>query len=356
MEDDKTQKSEKPNETTNNLEQGLLQSLAPKPNPTVTPDTKISNIYNPLGMKFPSVTPTPSIEKSTLTHINWETLRLTAEFGNRLNELRSDKTKLLNEIRKLTSVAKIESTKFVELDELNKKLFSANNLGYLLSQVSADAHSSLLQPNSNLVADFNSEKIQKSFILAIDIRKSTDLMLNCKSSQLFSFFIKDLCDSLKEIIISNYGIFDKFTGDGILAFFPNFFNEYSSGLILKSAFECIMKFEEIYRKHRASFQIVLAETGLGIGIDYGEICIVNFNNYYTAIGAPVVYACRISSTKANTIAINQLAYNELNNEFNEQVLFNEIEIDIKNMGMVKAYCIEPQGDFQYHSTPEKFKV
>ncbi len=67
--------------------------------------------------------------------------------------------------------------------------------------------------------------------MSIDIRRSTDLMLKAREPRLFADFVTGLCSKLKNLIVNNYGVFDKFTGDGVLAFFPDFYSGPDAGLL-----------------------------------------------------------------------------------------------------------------------------
>jgi adenylate cyclase len=65
--------------------------------------------------------------------------------------------------------------------------------------------------------------------MAVDLRRSTELMLKSRRPELFAEFILYLAQQLRMIILNNYGIFDKFTGDGVLAFFTDFYSGCDSG-------------------------------------------------------------------------------------------------------------------------------
>ena len=157
----------------------------------------------------------------------------------------------------------------------------------------------------------------------------------------FSFksdFITSLCAKLTGIILDNYGVFDKFTGDGILAFFPDFYSGQDSPYwAIKAAHECHNYFSMHYREKRSYFKSVLMDVGLGIGIDYGESHLVKTQDGLTVIGTPVVYACRMSGAKAGQTLLNQPAYEVTSRKFAEYVNFQESEIDIKREGRTLAY-------------------
>ncbi|MCL2281832.1 MAG: hypothetical protein FWC26_00770 [Fibromonadales bacterium] len=68
---------------------------------------------------------------------------------------------------------------------------------------------------------FKGEEIEMA-IMSIDIRKSQEIMLRANTLGKWAKFISGLTDELKKIVIENYGVYDKFTDDGILAYFPVF--------------------------------------------------------------------------------------------------------------------------------------
>jgi class 3 adenylate cyclase len=70
---------------------------------------------------------------------------------------------------------------------------------------------------------------------------------------------------LGQTIIGNLGVFDKFTGDGILAFFPEFYSGPDAGyLAIQAADACHKVFADHYTNSRKCFISVLKDTGLGI--------------------------------------------------------------------------------------------
>lgn len=178
------------------------------------------------------------------------------------------------------------------------------------------------------------------FVLSIDIRRSTEPMLRSNEASSFKAFITRLCDDLKSKITTNYGVFDKFTGDGVLGFFPLFYSGESAGYYaIKSAVECHEAFDKHYKKCRDCFSSVILDTGLGIGIDYGTCHMANINGL-TLIGRPVVYACRLNAAEAGTTLLNQAAYTHIKEKYPDSYSFSETEIDAKYEGKILAYKLD----------------
>lgn len=222
--------------------------------------------------------------------------------------------------------------------ELQRKL----TLWDLLWSVEPSAHPRLLSDDEFV------DKFQQSncpaFVASIDIRRSTELMLKARDPERFAEFVNRLCHTLKNIVWKYHGIFDKFTGDGILAFFPKFYSgEDACYLALKAAEECHAAFESIYREHRRCFDSVLNDTGLGIGIDYGEVQLVRQLGTITVVGKAVVYACRLGGAPPGRTYLNQRAYEEATTSLKDICDFPEEEIEIKHEGKMLAYHVKLRG-------------
>lgn len=251
---------------------------------------------------------------------------------------------ILTKNEQLQGEASLKDKENADLNNKVQELTRKINLGSLLSQVNDDAQKVLLESEEfgNL---FTRKENYKAFVVSIDLRRSTELMLKAKSPEHYEKFISELCESLTEVIKVNFGIFDKFTGDGILAFFPEFYSGDDAGLYaLKAALESHNIFSKHYEKHKSSFTAVLKNTGLGIGIDFGITNIVNLNNSYTVIGIPVVYACRMSSHYAGSTVLNRPAYDEIKKNYSFGFKFTETTVQIKNENEFIGYLMESSGD------------
>src|ERR1019366_7896908 len=107
--------------------------------------------------------------------------------------------------------------------ELQSRLAKNQRLNHILKKVEPKARD-LLFSNPAFEALFNSKQPRNTFVLSADLRRSTTLMLKARNPELFAMFLQDLCDRLYNALLENLGVFDKFTGDGILAFFPEFYS------------------------------------------------------------------------------------------------------------------------------------
>jgi len=168
-------------------------------------------------------------------------------------------------------------------------------------------------------------------VISIDIRKSQELMRRANSQDEYAVFISALTKKLKAIIIDNYGKFDKFLGDGILAYFPASYSG-KDGILhcCRASQKCHELFDSFYKDNYAIFSTAL-DTGLGIGIDYGN---VNINEDQEIIGLPVNGACRLSSAPAGKTYLNINAHNEM---VKRGMSLKETKMEAKNEGTVIVY-------------------
>lgn len=226
-----------------------------------------------------------------------------------------------------------------ELADRTSELERKVAVSFLLDSISEPAQAVLMR-SKQLEEAFLSEATKPLCAVSIDIRRSTELMLKAKSTRLFATFITELCHELIAIIKDHHGVVDKFTGDGILCFFPEFFAGPDAGyLALAAASTCHDAFERHYRGARSSFNAVPADIGLGIGVDYGECQLVKIAGTLTIVGVPVVYACRLAGAPARTTLVNQPAYDVIaNGSAAPYVAFSPTEIDVKHEGSLLAYA------------------
>ena len=224
-----------------------------------------------------------------------------------------------------------------QLKQTVAKLKDAEQLSFLLSRVNQEAKRALLE-SPEFRAEFASNRECNAFVMSVDIRRSTELMLKARTAEQFASFITTLCAKLIDSVLECYGVLDKFTGDGILAFFPEFFSGPDAGYyVLLAADRCHRAFEQIYHDYRTAFNSILKDTGLGVGIDYGATRLVQMAGGLSVVGPPVVYACRMGGAPAGKTLLNQPAYEQISRRFSPNCFLHETEIEIKHEGATLAY-------------------
>lgn len=188
------------------------------------------------------------------------------------------------------------------------------------------------------------EDLSKSDTLVIvaDIRKSQDLMTYGPDADFFRDKIIEFTEATRKIIKENYGIFDKFTGDGFLCYFNSNlcekfgFNYYKQ--MLKAVNE-IMSFAEPFFEEWIKHirKLPPNSSGLTIGIDSGNVIFRDLDNHLFAIGDSIVWANRMSSAgKKGEIIVNNLPYHRIR-EIDPTKHFETIENTTKGGDAFTAY-------------------
>lgn len=163
----------------------------------------------------------------------------------------------------------------------------------------------------------------RSIVVVGDIRRSQDLMTYAKNSSDFSSRMAEFVLEARKIIDHHQGLFDKFTGDGFIAYFNESICEFFYGDQSRFIQDFLLFLREInafatpffaewasqIRKHPD------CEIGLAIGADIGIVEFNNINNHLVAVGDAIVWANRMSSiAKANEVVINNLLHSELRDD------------------------------------------
>ena len=260
-----------------------------------------------------------------------------------ISTLRNALSRKTQALEKKTVDAEAQAAAVRQRDEMLEEYEYKEALLYILSRINQDAGTVLLASDA-LQGHFRDEKPLEAYVMSVDIRRSTDLMLKARTAKAYAGFITGLCNILKEIVIAHHGVFDKFTGDGILAFFPKFYTGEDAGFrAVLAAADCHTAFAAHYERHRNTFVAVAKRVGLGIGIDRGDVHLVQVADGLTVVGTPVVYACRMGATPANTTLLNQPAYEEISRKYSEHCVLVETEFDVKHEGPVVAYGVVANG-------------
>lgn len=263
----------------------------------------------------------------------------TSPLENELRELRQEVEQKSQALFEERASNKESEQRIQELDEAVKKLGQRERLAFLLSQVHPAARR-LLERSDAFRDRFLLPGECTGFVVSVDMRRSTDLMLKARRPEQFSSFISSLCQELAGIVLNSFGVFDKFTGDGILAFFPEFYSGPDAGYYALSAAErCHAAFESHYEAHRTAFNSVLRDVGLGIGVDFGKFNLVQVSGGLTVVGTPVVYACRMGGAPAGLTLLNQPAFEVISERYGGRFYFEETEILLKHEGPTLAYRV-----------------
>lgn len=217
------------------------------------------------------------------------------------------------------------------------KLKRIEKLQLILGRVHANAMDTLAN-NDELLKKFDASEPTEMAVLSVDIRKSTELMLSSKDPKLYADFLINLSRSMTSIVMNNYGVFDNFTGDGILALFPVFFSgDEAVQHAVNAAALCHIAFDEHYKGARSNFYTVKADAGLGIGIDFGNALLTSVINDLTAVGRPIVFACRLADSANRCTLLNESARQRLLDFDVPGCELEETSAEFKHQGPILCY-------------------
>jgi class 3 adenylate cyclase len=147
----------------------------------------------------------------------------------------------------------------------------------------------------NLLSEYlDHEKPLRMIVLSADIRKSTFLMQESVSFRKFAQLMGKFIDRTAALIEKSGGWFDKFTGDGFLAYWVQTEADPDYLEFLGVCQTLLYTFKEngmdIFRKNCRNFP---AGVGLSLGVDAGDAFMVTIAGDLTIVGPPVVGAVRM---------------------------------------------------------------
>lgn len=143
------------------------------------------------------------------------------------------------------------------------------------------------------------------FVMAADIRESTTLMKEAIRFERFAFTMDKFVTAVRRGIGAPGGWFDKFTGDGFLAYWivqaspEDVYDEafiQAAGNIVHAAHTLVDFFHRLVLEDFRSNSRNLSEgVGLSMGLDAGPGYLVQIGGELTVVGPPVVGAVRMVS-------------------------------------------------------------
>ena len=146
------------------------------------------------------------------------------------------------------------------------------------------------------------------FVMAADIRESTALMKEAIRFERFASVMDRFVSSVRLGIRRSGGWFDKFTGDGFLAYWivqsgsPDEYEErfvQTAGDITHTAHTLIDLFHRrVMEDFRANSRNLSSGVGLSMGLDAGPGYLVKIADELTVVGPPVVGAVRMVTAAA----------------------------------------------------------
>jgi class 3 adenylate cyclase len=172
----------------------------------------------------------------------------------------------------------------------------------LLKAHAPDDWEKLFRTEELFDAIIDGEPIQM-FVMAADIRSSTILMKEAVRFERFAFIMDKFVTAVRRGIRRSGGWFDKFTGDGFLAYWivqsgsDDEYHEHfvkAAGDIVHSSHTLVDFFHRLVLEDFRSNSRNLPEgVGLSMGLDAGPGYLVQIGGELTVVGSPVVGAVRM---------------------------------------------------------------
>ena len=185
----------------------------------------------------------------------------------------------------------------------------------------------------NINDDFlNNISNENSIVIVADIRNSQDMITYSPNPQIYIENVMRLVNEARKIVTQNFGIFDRFTGDGFICYFNKYISNHIKQAdednkdeqdylktalcvcneILKLSGEIFKEWEKCVRK------LPYDDVGLSIGIDSGKISFLEVDSHFFAIGEPCVWATRACDVgNAGDIVLNNIVYHECSQIFSD---------------------------------------
>lgn len=137
-----------------------------------------------------------------------------------------------------------------------------------------------------------------AYVVTADIRQSTTLMKESLDPTGYARAVDEFVRRGRETAHHTNGWFDKFTGDGFIAYWPYRQGE-AWGVPASDSLEFVARtmeqFPETFERLRRNVQNLPSGSGLSVGLDAGPLRQVWIGDDLTVVGAPVVGAIRMVS-------------------------------------------------------------
>lgn len=195
-----------------------------------------------------------------------------------------------------------------------------------ISEWLGQVHPAILNQMDGAFADQMSHSDTISIVA--DIRRSQDLITYSRTQD-YSTKIIEFIANVKDIILSNNGIFDKFTGDGFIAYFNKYMcDSIGSNYYNQAWMACvrIMAYANTFFDEWTQYlrKVPEEKIGLSIGIDSGDILYTILDHQLFAVGEPCVWATRMCSAgHKGEVVFNNIPYRNLIKQYPEMNFHDE---------------------------------
>lgn len=162
-----------------------------------------------------------------------------------------------------------------------------------------------------------------TLVVVGDIRRSQDLMTYGCNPDTYREKIIEFMNRTREILKNNCGLYDRFTGDGFIAYFNQYMCDQEGRdyyeMMIKSCRE-ILEFSNPFFEDWTKLLRRIPDTDIGlcIGVDSGIVSFKDLNNQLFAIGDACVWATRMNSAGGKgDIVLNNIPYQYISYVLNE---------------------------------------
>lgn len=196
----------------------------------------------------------------------------------------------------------------------------------------------------------------RAIVMAADIRESTTLLSQEPTPSDFAAWLSPMMKAARTTVEASGGFFDKFTGDGFLAYWiprdlaADMWESDSDreAEALLTALGLAVPLNQVFNKGLPMIRDAPTgrRTGFSIGIEVGDIGLFEIARQWTLLGLCVVKAVRIATSKKNVGAtyIGEEAYRVLGSEHRHHVAFRLTRDELKTTdpsGPLTAYRVAP---------------
>lgn len=184
-----------------------------------------------------------------------------------------------------------------------------------------------------------------TLVIVGDIRRSQDLLTYGMSPNFYREQIINFLTEVRKILRDNYAIYDRFTGDGFVAYLNEFVckqNKKDYYAMMLDACSRIQTFaNDFFDKWAKQIRKIPCEgIGLSIGVDSGRISFKEVNEELFAIGDACVWATRMCNVgKRGDIILNNIPYHRICGFGNSDFSY-EIDSVTKNGEEFKAFRVD----------------
>ncbi len=164
-------------------------------------------------------------------------------------------------------------------------------------QLSAEAIDELFQMGSTSV---------EAIVVVGDLRMSSLVLKEAIRPSVFARFVVGFTEAVRGLANASGGWFDKFTGDGFVAFWiPDKSGSDGTSRIPEFCRTALSAADSLLANLRKNSRNFPAGTGLSIGIDAGPCELVRVGELVTLVGSPIVGASRmVAGASAHQTILN----------------------------------------------------